>query len=103
MVFGGEYHVPLAGSPSQINERARIEFRRVEPFWQLAIFGFRYLSGFGPHDGPRRFDAGERVRSPVDEHAELCVAVPGGAVIVQTREAKLGGGGGGKRPPKRVS
>jgi len=36
MVLGGEDHVLLAGSPSQVNEMIRIEFGRVESLRQFA-------------------------------------------------------------------
>jgi hypothetical protein len=77
VVFRGEYHVALAGSLGQANPGPRIEFHRIEPLRQRPVFRF----GDAPlrlwfHDRPGSLDTGQRIRPPVDKHAEFGFAIP---------------------------
>src|SRR5258708_4226749 len=83
VVFGGEDHVLLACSASQIDEGLRVELSWIEALWERAVLRFSNAARLGSHDGPGRLDAGQRGRPPVDEHAEFGVAVPGRAVILK--------------------
>ena len=78
-------HVFLARRARQINESIRIELCWIEPFWQLAILRFGDAAGRWPHDGPGCFDTGERVGTPVDEHAEFCSPIPSSAIVSEGR------------------
>src|ERR1700720_3200252 len=81
MVLRSEHHVLLAGGASQVNEGVRIEFGRIKPSPQLAVFSFGDAAGLGIHDRPRGLDAGQRIRSPMDEHAKLGISIPGSSVF----------------------
>ncbi len=101
VVFGSEHHVALPGGLGQPHPGARVEPHRVEPLRQGAVVGFRdrrVALGARAHDRPRGLDAGQRIRPPVDEHAELGLAEPCRAVALacdRGRAVALAGARGG--------
>ena len=82
VMFGGKYHVLLTGSTGQIDEGVRIELNWIESLGKLPVFRFRDAAGGWLHNRPRGFDAGERIRSPVNEHSEFRISIPGRAVLL---------------------
>ncbi len=77
VVLGCKHHVLLPCGSRQIDKRLRIKLHRIEGFGQGTIFGLGNAARLGDHDRPGSFHAGLRIRTPVDEHAELGIAIPG--------------------------
>src|SRR5712672_4636286 len=94
VMFGGKDHVLLAGSTGQIDEGVRIELNWIESLGEPPVLRFRDAAGGWIHDRPRGFDAGERIRSPVNEHSKFRVAIPRGAVLLGAKSQSKAGSEG---------
>src|SRR5438132_14334795 len=82
VMLGGEHHVLLAGSAGQIDEGIGVKLRWIESHGKWPILRFRDATGSRPHNGPRGFDAWERIRSPVNKHSEFRIAIPRRALLL---------------------
>ncbi len=82
VMFGGKDHVLLAGSAGQIDEGVRIELNWIESLGKLPVLRFRDAAGSWLHNRPRGLDAGERIGSPVNEHSEFRIPIPGRPVLL---------------------
>src|SRR5215471_12238232 len=81
VVLRGKNNILLPCGARQFYKSACLKGFRVETLWQFHVFRLSDAARLRRHDWPRGLDAGQRVRPPVNEHAELSVAVPGGAFI----------------------
>src|SRR5258705_13673927 len=91
VMFGGKDHVLLASSTGQIDEGVWIELNWIESLGELPVLRFRDAAGGWLHDRPRGFDAGEGIRSPVNEHSKFRVAIPRGAVLLGAKSQSKAG------------
>src|SRR5882724_1872665 len=91
VMFGGKHYVLLAGSAGQIDEGVRIELNWIESLGKLPVLRFRDAAGSWLHNGPRCFDAGERIGSPVNEHSEFRISIPRRALLLGTESQSKAG------------
>src|SRR5712672_532507 len=94
VMLGGKDHVLLAGSTGQIDESVSIELNWIESLGKLPVLRFRDAAGSWLHNRPRGFDAGERIRSPVNEHSEFRISIPGRAVLLGAKSQSKAGSEG---------
>src|SRR6516164_7682470 len=80
VVLGGEHDVALSRLLSELYPRLRIELNGIEFHVEVGVLSLRNAPLAGNHDGPGGFDTGQRIRPPMDEHAELGVLEPRGPI-----------------------